>query len=131
MFRILIVLFILVPIIELWGLIAVGKVIGGWQTVGLAILISIFGAWLTKQQGLQVLRLVQMQLSRGQMPTDALLDGLLVLFGGLLLLVPGFFTDLLGLLLLIPYTRMFVHFFFKKWIQFLIVSGKIRFLFRR
>jgi UPF0716 protein FxsA len=131
MFRILIVLFILVPIIELWGLIAVGKVIGGWQTVGLAILISIFGAWLAKQQGLQVLRLVQLQLSRGQMPTDALLDGLLVLFGGLLLLVPGFFTDLLGLLLLIPYTRMFVHFFLKKWIQFLIVSGKIRFLFRR
>ncbi|WP_019121946.1 FxsA family protein [Brevibacillus massiliensis] len=131
MFRILIVLFIFVPIIELWGLIAVGKVIGGWQTVGLAILISIFGAWLAKQQGLQVLRLVQLQLSRGQMPTDALLDGLLVLFGGLLLLVPGFFTDLLGLLLLIPYTRMFVHFFLKKWIQFLIVSGKIRFLFRR
>ncbi|NGQ94845.1 membrane protein FxsA [Brevibacillus sp. SYP-B805] len=131
MFRLLVLLFIVVPAIELWGLIAVGKWIGGWTTVGLVILSGVLGAWLAKQQGLQVLRLVQLQLSRGQLPTDALLDGLLVLAGGMLLLTPGFFTDIAGLVLLIPYTRMFVRFFLKKWIVSLIASGRITMIFRR
>jgi UPF0716 protein FxsA len=131
MFRLLVLLFIVVPAIELWGLISVGKLIGGWTTVGLVILTGVLGAWLAKQQGLQVLRLVQLQLSRGQLPTDALLDGVLVLVGGILLLTPGFFTDIAGLVLLIPYTRMFVRFFLKKWIVSLIASGRITMIFRR
>ncbi len=131
MFRLLVVLFIAVPILEIWGLISVGKVIGGWTTVALVILTSLVGAWLAKQQGLQVIRLVQLQLSRGQMPTDALIDGALVLVGGLLLVVPGFFTDLLGLLLLIPYTRMLIRHLLKLWLVSLITSGRIKLLFRR
>ncbi|WP_126425535.1 FxsA family protein [Brevibacillus marinus] len=131
MFRLLVLLFIVVPAIELWGLIAVGKWIGGWTTVGMVILSGVLGAWLAKQQGLQVLRLVQLQLSRGELPTNALLDGLLVLGGGMLLLTPGFFTDIAGLVLLIPYTRMFVRFFLKKWIVSLIASGRITMIFRR
>jgi UPF0716 protein FxsA len=131
LFRILLVLFIVVPAIELWGLISVGKVIGGWSTVVLVILTSFIGAWLSKQQGMQVLRLLQLQLSRGQMPTDVLIDGALVLAGGILLLTPGFFTDLVGLVLLIPYTRMIVRHLVKKWLWSMISSGRIQFFFRR
>ncbi|MCM3079449.1 membrane protein FxsA [Brevibacillus invocatus] len=131
MFRILIVLFIVVPAIEIWGLIAVGKVIGGWSTVALVILTGIVGAWLAKQQGLQVFRLVQLQLSRGQMPTETLMDGVLVLIGGIMLLAPGFFSDVFGLILLIPYTRMIIRHLLKLWLWRLISSGRIQLFFRR
>ncbi|CAM3487717.1 FxsA family protein [Brevibacillus invocatus] len=131
LFRILIVLFIVVPAIEIWGLIAVGKVIGGWSTVALVILTGIVGAWLAKQQGLQVFRLVQLQLSRGQMPTETLMDGVLVLIGGIMLLAPGFFSDVFGLILLIPYTRMIIRHLLKLWLWRLISSGRIQLFFRR
>ncbi|RNB70078.1 FxsA family protein [Brevibacillus panacihumi] len=131
MFRILIVLFIVVPAIELWGLIAVGKVIGGWTTVALVILTGVVGAWLAKQQGLQVFRLVQLQLSRGQMPTETLIDGFLVLAGGILLMAPGFVSDVIGLILLIPYTRMIVRHLLKLWLWRLVSSGRIQLFFRR
>ncbi|WP_400162074.1 FxsA family protein [Brevibacillus sp. TJ4] len=131
MFRILLVLFIVVPAIELWGIITVGKLIGGWPTVGLVILTGFLGAWLAKRQGLQVFRLVQLQLSRGQMPTESLIDGALVLVGGVLLLSPGFFSDTIGFLLLIPYTRMIVRHLLKLWLWRLIATGRIHLIFRR
>ncbi|WNC16233.1 FxsA family protein [Brevibacillus brevis] len=129
--RILIVLFIVVPAIELWGIISVGQVIGGWNTVALIILTGIVGAWLAKQQGMQVIRMLQFQLSRGQMPTETLIDGALVLAGGIMLLAPGFISDVLGLLLLIPYTRLIVRHLLKKWLWSMISSGRIQLLFRR
>jgi UPF0716 protein FxsA len=131
MLRVLVVLFIVVPAIELWGLISIGKIIGGWNTVALVILTGFIGAWLAKHQGMQVLRLLQVQLSQGQMPTDALIDGAMVLTGGVLLLTPGFFSDLAGFILLIPYTRMIIRHFIKKWLWSLISSGRIHILFRR
>lgn len=131
LFRILVVLFIVIPAIELWGLISIGKAIGGWNTVALVILTGVAGAWLAKQQGMQVIRTVQFQLSRGQMPTESLMDGALVLVGGVLLMSPGFFSDVAGLLLLIPYTRLLVRHLLKRWLWSLIVSGKIQLLFRR
>ncbi|MFP3513413.1 FxsA family protein, partial [Peribacillus sp. SIMBA_075] len=91
MLRILVVLFVVVFGLELWGLITVGSMIGGWNTVFLVILTGLFGAWMAKQQGVQVFRMVQFQLARGQMPTETLIDGVLVLIGGILLLLPGFF----------------------------------------
>lgn len=129
--RVLIVLFIAVPAIELWGLISIGNVIGGWSTVALVILTGIVGAWLAKQQGIQVVRNVQFQLSRGQMPTESLIDGALVLAGGIMLLFPGFFSDVIGILLLLPYTRLIVRHLIKKWLWSMISSGKIQLLFRR
>lgn len=131
MFRILLVLFIVVPAIELWGLISIGKVIGGWNTVALVILTGAVGAWLAKQQGLQVLRTVQFQLSRGQMPTETLMDGALVLAGGVMLMSPGFFSDVIGLLFLIPYTRLIVRHLLKRWLWSMISSGRIQMFFRR
>lgn len=131
MFRILLVLFIVVPAIELWGLISIGKVIGGWNTVALVILTGAVGAWLAKQQGLQVLRTVQFQLSRGQMPTETLMDGALVLAGGVMLMSPGFISDVIGLLFLIPYTRLIVRHLLKRWLWSMISSGRIQLFFRR
>ncbi|GAA4712065.1 FxsA family protein [Brevibacillus fulvus] len=131
LFRILVTLFIVLPLIEIAGLFFIGSKIGGWTTVGLVLLTGILGAWLAKREGLQVLRLVQLQLSRGQMPTDALIDGLLVLIGGILLLAPGFITDLLGIVLLIPYTRGIIRYLLKKWLLMMISSGRIHLIFRR
>jgi len=131
LFKVLLLLFIIVPAIEMWGLITVGRWIGALPTIGLVILTGVLGAWLAKQQGLQVARLVQLQLARGEMPTDALLDGILVLSGAILLLTPGFVTDTVGFLLLFPYTRAVIRHGLKQWIRSLIASGKITLLFRR
>lgn len=131
MFRLLLLLFIIVPALELWGLITVGRWIGGWETVALVILTGALGAWLARQQGLQTLRLIQLQLSRGELPGDALLDGLLIIVGGVLLMTPGFFTDLFGLVFLVPYSRMIVRHLVKQWLRSQIASGRVVFWFRR
>lgn len=117
--------------LELWGLITIGSWIGGWNTVVLVILTGILGAWLARQQGMQVFRMVQHQLSRGQMPTDSLIDGVLILIGGILLLLPGFVTDVIGLVFLIPYTRMIIRHLLKRWLWNLISSGRVQLFFRR
>ncbi|CCQ11151.1 FxsA protein [Pseudoalteromonas luteoviolacea B = ATCC 29581] len=105
MFRILFLLFILVPIIEIALLIQVSDVIGGFATIALVILTAILGAKLVKQQGAHALRAVQGEMARGQMPAKELFDGLCVIIAGVLLLTPGIMTDLLGFLLLTPAIR--------------------------
>lgn len=124
MFRILILVFIVIPILELWGLISMGKWIGAWPTITLVFLTGILGAWLAKKEGLEILQLVRIQLSRGEIPGSALLDGICVLFGGIMLLAPGFFTDTLGFLLLIPYTRNIVKAWLRRLLEKWIKSGK-------
>ncbi|MGF9909968.1 FxsA family protein [Brevibacillus porteri] len=131
MFRFFAIVFVVAFGLELWGLITIGSWIGGWNTVVLVILTGILGAWLARQQGMQVFRMVQHQLSRGQMPTDSLIDGVLILIGGILLLLPGFVTDVIGLVFLIPYTRMIIRHLLKRWLWNLISSGRVQLFFRR
>ncbi|AWX54858.1 membrane protein FxsA [Brevibacillus brevis] len=131
MFRFFAILFVVAFGLELWGLITIGSWIGGWNTVVLVILTGILGAWLARQQGMQVFRMLQHQLSRGQMPTDSLIDGVLILIGGILLLLPGFVTDVIGLVFLIPYTRMIIRHLLKRWLWNLISSGRVQLFFRR
>ncbi|MFS0556595.1 FxsA family protein [Brevibacillus sp. 179-C9.3 HS] len=131
MFRFFAILFVVAFGLELWGLITIGSWIGGWNTVALVILTGILGAWLARQQGMQVFRMVQHQLARGQMPTDSLIDGVLILIGGILLLLPGFVTDVIGLVFLIPYTRMIIRHLLKRWLWNLISSGRVQLFFRR
>ncbi|MFC4075761.1 FxsA family protein [Salinithrix halophila] len=131
MFRILILLMILVPALEIWGLVSIGKVIGSWSTVLAVITTGIVGGWLARWQGLQTLNLARVQLNNGELPGDAILDGVCILSGGLLLLTPGFFTDAAGLFLLIPYTRGIVKLFLKRWFTKWIGSGKIVWVGRR
>jgi UPF0716 protein FxsA len=99
------VLFILVPLAELAAIIAVGKSIGVLATLLLLLVFSLAGAWLAKREGLVAWRRFQLALTEGRVPTREVADGAIVLLAGALLLVPGFLTDLLGLLLLIPVSR--------------------------
>jgi len=105
MFRILFILFITVPVIEIYLLIQVGSLIGALPTIGVVIGTAILGAFLLKQQGLSTLQRVQIQLSKGQIPAIEMLEGLILLICGALLLTPGFFTDTIGFLCLVPVLR--------------------------
>lgn len=104
LFRLLL-LFVLVPVVELALLIRLGDVIGLWPTLALIILTGIIGSSLAKQQGFSVLRRVQNQLNQGKLPGNELLDGAIILISGALLLTPGVITDLSGIIGLIPLTR--------------------------
>jgi UPF0716 protein FxsA len=113
MFFRLFLLFSLVPIIEIWLLIKVGRVIGALPTVCLLLAISLVGAWLAKSQGLRTVEAIRNELDAGRLPAARLLDGAMILAGGILLLTPGFFTDFLGLFFLFPLSRTFL----KKWLR--------------
>lgn len=101
----LFVLLLVIPIAELWAIVQVAQEIGVVQTLGLLIAISVLGAWLLKQQGMATWRRLQMTMQRGEIPTEEVTDGALIVLGGALLLTPGFLTDAVGLILLFPPTR--------------------------
>ena len=105
----LVLLFILVPIVELWAIIQVGSMIGVFPTIALLLLDSLLGAWLLRHQGRISWRRFRETLAGGRVPAKETADGGLVIFGGALLLTPGFVTDLLGFVLLIPGTRAIVR----------------------
>ena len=97
--------FVVLPIVEITVAIQVAHSIGGLNTVGLLLLFSLAGAWLARREGFSVLRQIQDQLENRAVPTNELIEGALVFAGGVLLVVPGFVTDAVGLLLLFPLTR--------------------------
>jgi len=101
----LFLLLLAVPVVELWIIIQVAGELGLGATLVLLVLISVAGAWLLKQQGLQTWGRLRSALSRGQMPTAEVTDGALILLGGALLMTPGFLTDAFGILLLLSPTR--------------------------
>jgi UPF0716 protein FxsA len=105
----LVLLFIAVPLAELAVIIQVGQAIGVWWTIGLLLADSILGSWLMRHQGRSTWRRFNETMQAGRVPTREALDGALVIFGGALLLTPGFITDILGLILLIPPTRAVVR----------------------
>jgi UPF0716 protein FxsA len=102
---VLLLLFLVVPFVELYVIIQVGRAIGALNTIGLLVLVSVVGAWLVKREGLGVLRRAQARIEAGVMPGTELVDGVLILFAGALLLTPGFVTDCLAVLLLVPPVR--------------------------
>jgi UPF0716 protein FxsA len=101
----LFVLFIGVPLLEIYVLIQVGQVIGPWWTILLLVLDSILGTWLIKREGSRAWRALRQALETGRMPGKELADGALILIGGTLMLSPGFVTDAFGILLILPLTR--------------------------
>ncbi len=103
--KILFLLFLIIPIIEIYLLIQVGSIIGALYTILLIVLTAIVGAFLLRIQGIATLRRVQETVARGKVPAMELLEGLMLLVGGALLLTPGFFTDALGFICLIPVLR--------------------------
>jgi UPF0716 protein FxsA len=105
----LFVVFIGVPFAEIYVLLQVGHVIGILNTLALLILVSMVGAWLAKREGLGVLRRMQGTLNAGRVPGAELIDGFLVLLAAALLITPGFLTDIVGVLLLLPPVRAAVR----------------------
>ena len=104
----LVLLFIVVPLVELFILIQVGQVIGPLWTIAALVVVSVLGAWLVRREGPRAWRRFREALEQGRLPTDEVIEGALVLFGGALLLTPGFATDALGLLLMFPLTRRMI-----------------------
>lgn len=101
----LFLLLLVIPVVEVIVIIMVGRTIGGWRTFGLLVLWSLVGAWLVKSQWRTAWRGLRGALQTGSMPAKELSDAALVLVGGTLLLAPGFLTDIVGLFLVLPFTR--------------------------
>lgn len=121
----LILLFTLIPITELALLIEIGRYIGVGYTLGVVIFTGVAGAYLAKTQGLITLRRIQEDVNQGRMPTDKLLDGVLILCSGILLLTPGFITDIIGFMGLIPLTRGLFKRWLKRKIENMISCGEV------
>lgn len=105
MFPILLLLFIFVPIIEIGLFISVGGYLGLWPTIALVLITAFVGASLVRSQGLQTLMSVQGKLQQGELPAQQILEGVMLAIAGVLLLTPGFMTDALGMLVLLPAPR--------------------------
>lgn len=112
---VLALVFLVVPLAELAVIIQVGQWLGVADTLVLLVVISVVGAWLAKREGLGVLRRIQGQLDIGRVPGAELVDAFLILFAGALLLTPGFLTDCLALLLLLPPVRATVRRILRRW----------------
>ncbi|QYJ97132.1 FxsA family protein [Shewanella alkalitolerans] len=117
MFFILLIIFVLIPVIELNVLIRVGETLGSWTTVGLVIFTAVVGVSLVRSQGIHTLMQVQQKLARGEAPGQEIVEGMMLAMAGLLLLIPGFVTDFIGLLLLTPLTRAPIAAFLYKRMQ--------------
>jgi UPF0716 protein FxsA len=105
MFGRLLLLFVFLPMIELYLLIMLGARIGPMPTIGLIVLTGILGATLARQQGLSTLAKIQNELRQGRAPTQELAEGAMILVGGLVLLTPGILTDIFGFAMLVPGIR--------------------------
>lgn len=105
MFRILFLLFLLVPAIELYVLIKVGGVIGALPTILLTVFTAVLGAYLMRSQGVATMQRAQQSLLMGQPPQVEVIEGVMIFVGGVLLLIPGLVTDFIGFMFLIPPIR--------------------------
>ncbi|MFB5663582.1 FxsA family protein [Alteribacillus sp. HJP-4] len=123
--KLLVLLLIIVPALEVGILVLAGNSLGVIPTVLLIITTGLIGAWLAKREGTQVLRTAQLQMQNGEVPSGLVLDGICILVGGVLLLTPGFLTDLLGFILIIPYTRATMKGLFQKIFERLVKNGNV------
>ena len=109
MFALLAILFLVVPIAELAVILFIGQQIGPWWTIALLIADSIFGSWLARREGIGAWRRFRTALDSGRVPTREIADGALILLAAALMLTPGFLTDIVGIVLLLPPTRAVVR----------------------
>jgi UPF0716 protein FxsA len=112
-------LFVIMPILEMWLLIEVGSQIGALYTIGLVMLTAVIGINILRQQGFSTLNRAQSRMQQGELPGQELIEGFMLAIGGALLLTPGFITDTIGFLLLIPPTRQAL-------VRYLIRSGQVQ-----
>ncbi|HSW35257.1 MAG TPA: FxsA family protein [Candidatus Limnocylindrales bacterium] len=122
----LLLLFVLVPLVELWILIETSQLIGIWPTILIVIATGIAGTLLAKLQGLAILYRLSSDLARGILPGSAMFDGVCILMGGAFLLTPGFLTDLCGFALLIPGTRRVIVSYIRRYLQRKLNDGTLQ-----
>jgi len=114
--QILLILFLVIPLVEIYFLISVGEVIGAFATVFMVVFTAILGAILLRSQGLSTLRRVQEASARGEIPALEMIEGMMLLVGGALLLTPGFFTDAIGFICLItPLRQAVIRYWIKRY----------------
>ncbi|MCB0265980.1 MAG: membrane protein FxsA [Calditrichaeota bacterium] len=113
MFAKLLFIFVTIPLVEMLILIKLGEAIGFWPTMAMVVVTGIIGASLAKAQGFLALNRIRSELNTGKLPADELVDGLLILIGGIVLLTPGLLTDLAGFSLMVPAIRTVI----RKWLQ--------------
>ena len=121
----LVLAFVVVPLVEIYVLIQVGQVIGPWWTILLLIADSILGAWLIRREGRKAWMALTTALDSGTMPAKELADGALILIGGTLMLTPGFVSDGLGILLILPLTRPVARRLLTKVVSKRLVAGYV------
>lgn len=124
----LIALFVITPLIELALLIWVGTWIGFWPTMAIVLATGALGAMLARGQGARVLQEIRADLATGRMPASHLLDGVLILVGGILLITPGVLSDVAGIALLVPATRTRLKRALKRRLEWMIQSGQVNFI---
>jgi UPF0716 protein FxsA len=123
----LILLFTLLPALEFYLLFKIGSIIGPFETFMIIIFTGVFGAFLAKTQGLSIFFETRTKIANGQIPAKQLVHGFLVFGGGLLLLTPGFLTDIIGFSMVLPGTRHIICAWLSLMIQKGIASGVIKF----
>lgn len=119
----IVALIVIVPIIEFWGYIEVAERLGVGKTLFLTLATSIIGGLMMQFEGRKVMVDAKQQMNGGQVPGRMMLDGLCVFAGGILLLMPGFITDLIGFLLVFPLTRPLFRVVLLKWIEKKLKDG--------
>lgn len=126
-FRFLFLAFICLPLIDLFLLLRVGSILGFWPTVALVISTGLVGAALARWQGISTLARIQSELAAGRMPAAELSDGAMILVAAALLVTPGFVTDVIGLLLLIPPARKVLRAFLTRYFSSRLIVTRVDF----
>ncbi len=123
----LLLLFVIVPFVELFILLRIADMTSALTTFGIIIVTGVVGAYFAKQQGRKVLSAINHDLANGRAPTDSMVDGLCVLAGGIMLLTPGVLTDILGFSLVLPFTRPLFSTLIKLKFASMITRGNVKF----
>ncbi|MCK5689238.1 FxsA family protein [Myxococcota bacterium] len=123
----LFLLFVSIPVLEIWVLVRVGQAVGTLPTIALVILTAAIGSTLARREGARAMQTYFESSSRGEIPTAAMANGLAVFLGGAMLLTPGFVTDAFGLSLLLPWTRQLMLTGVTRWVRYQMAHGKIKF----
>lgn len=116
-FRLLFLIFLVIPLIEIYFLLVIGGIIGPLPTIAMVVVTAVLGAWLLRIEGFHTWFRLQQSMAQGKIPALEIVEGPILLVGGALLLTPGFFTDLLGFLCLFPATRRKIaRYLLNKWL---------------
>jgi UPF0716 protein FxsA len=122
----LFLLFTVVPLVELYLLIAIGRSLGPVPTIGLVLLTGALGAWFARLEGARVIRRWQEAMARQQLPKDGVIDGFLIFIGGVMLITPGILTDIVGLLMVMVPTRRVIAGVVRSWFERQIANGRVQ-----